>query len=105
MYRNESDGPRSRVATPFQVVPVLLVPRQVEPVLLALVAPDGGQLIVAVLHPARVGEAHGLSVADGIAADRTHHEEDDRDDDPEDRDRPEQAAKDETGDTLRVPGS
>jgi hypothetical protein len=81
----------------LQVVAVLLVPRKVEAVLLALISPNGRWLIVAVLDPSRVREPDELSVPERIAADRPHHEKDDRDDDPEHGDRPKQATQDETG--------
>ena len=65
--------------------------------LLALVVPDRLGLIIAVLHPARIREAEQRPVPEGIAADRAHHEEDDGEDDPEDRNRPEQTSQDEPG--------
>jgi hypothetical protein len=44
-------------------------------------------------------------VAEGIAADQAHHEEDDRDHDPENGDRPEQAAQGEAGNASSLPDS
>jgi hypothetical protein len=99
-------GPEVEHRDALEVVPVLLVPGQVEAVPAVEVLADRLRLRVAVLRPLpllRVREPQERPVPEGVAADRAHHEEDRRDDDQEDRQRPEHAPEDERGHATTVP--